>query len=245
MPDLPTDSPPPTPSSPDSALEEFLYIVTHDLRAGFRAFDTIPDWIREDMGPLPAERRALVEGHLDMLKTQAKRCNRMLLDLRDYSRIGRMADPPEDHPVAALLEAAEQRVPLPDGFTLALHGDGVLTGPANELTQLFAALLSNSLKHHDRAHGQISVTVSGAGPRRRVVFADDGPGIPARLREAVFIPLRTLRPRDDCEGSGMGLTIARKIVQRLGGEIEVLDGGDARGATLVFTLPGHATPRIN
>ena len=72
-----------------------------------------------------------------------------------------------------------------------------------------------------------------------LTVSDDGPGIPPQFREAVFDPLRTLKPRDVCEGSGMGLAIARKIVTRLGGTISLAETEGTRGTTVSFTLPGH------
>ncbi|MBR9763522.1 MAG: HAMP domain-containing histidine kinase [Rhodobacteraceae bacterium] len=236
------------PASADAELEQFLYVITHDLRAAFRAFQTLPDWIREDMGPLPADRAATVDGHIDMLVAQASRCDRMLLDLRDYSRIGRCADSPAEHALDDLIGRALVRAPLPSGFTLTVEGGGMLHGPANELVLLLCCLISNAVKHHDSDRGALSLRVAGGGPMRRCEFSDDGPGIPPRFHEAVFDMLRTLRPRDQCEGSGMGLAIARRIVTRLGGAIAITDTGTTRGTTLSFTLPGRnpeVPPRMN
>uniref|UniRef100_UPI0004943591 sensor histidine kinase n=1 Tax=Oceanicola sp. S124 TaxID=1042378 RepID=UPI0004943591 len=167
------------------------------------------------------------------------------LDLRDYSRIGRRADQPGDHSLDDILGRALRRAPMPDGFSLSVHGGGSLHGPANELTLLFAALISNAVKHHDRGHGAITLSL-GPGPMRPCEFSDDGPGIPPRFHEPVFDMLRTLRPRDQCEGSGMGLPIARRIVTRLGGEIAIKPATTSeqrRGTTVAFTLPGQAPDR--
>lgn len=234
---LPPRSTQPAPAPAE--LEEFLYIITHDLRAAFRAFQTIPEWIEEDMGPLPPDRATAVESHLAMLMTQARRCDRMLLDLRDYSRVGRRADSDDQHGVEDLLTRALSQSPLAQGFSLSIEGGGLLSGPGNELALLFSALLSNAVKHHDRDRGKITLRVAGAGPMRQLEFSDDGPGIPPQFREAVFDPLRTLKPRDVCEGSGMGLAIARKIVTRLGGTISLAETEGTRGTTVSFTLPGH------
>ncbi|MCA1337140.1 sensor histidine kinase [Pseudooceanicola marinus] len=262
----------PADRDPAAGMEEFIYIITHDLRASFRAFHTIPEWIREDMGPLPPEREAIVAEHLDLLTTQAARADRMLLDLRDFSRIGRLADPIGAHPLEEVLDRASQISPFPDRASLQVTGSATLTGPGNELAMLFAALLSNAVKHHDRDQVRIRLSLADDGPLLRLTLDDDGPGIPTRFREAVFAPLRTLRPRDQCEGSGMGLAIARKIVTRLGGEIHIAPPEDAdpegprpakatvetvvdqatappRGTRVVFTLPGQMEdpppPRLN
>lgn len=228
---------------PQDELERFLYIITHDLRATFRAFQTLPDWIREDMGPLPPDRAEAVGGHLDMLTTQAARCDRMLLDLRDYSRVGRHAEPTTDHAVDEVIDRALALADLPGGMDVQVEGDGLLKGPGNELAMLFAALLSNASKHHDRETGEVRITVAGTGPLRQVTVADDGPGIPARFHEAVFDLLRTLRPRDECEGSGMGLATARKITERLGGRISIRDTDAPRGTIVALTLPGSDPDR--
>ena len=262
----------PADRDPAAEMEEFIYIITHDLRASFRAFHTIPEWIREDIGPLPPEREAIVAEHLDLLTAQADRADRMLLDLRDFSRIGRLADPIGPHPLEEVLDRACQISPLPDRASLQVTGGATLSGPGNELAMLFAALLSNAVKHHDREQVRIRLSLARDGPLLRLTLDDDGPGIPARFREAVFAPLRTLRPRDQCEGSGMGLATARKIVSRLGGEIHieppegvppeaprlgeatvesVVDRAPAspRGTRVVFTLPGQMDdpppPRLN
>jgi signal transduction histidine kinase len=220
-------------------VEELLYVLTHDLRTGFRAILTIPDFIEEDLTPLPEPQQRMLAEHLEMLRIQARRCDRMLLDLRDYSRIGRMAAPTEDHRLSDIISRSLSTAPLPDGFTLSIRGTASLSGPGNELAQLFGALLSNSVKHHDMTTGHIDITAIAKDQMVRIIVADDGPGIPSRFRTAVFDMLRTLRPRDDCEGSGIGLTLARKIVCNLGGTIEVIDSQDARGTAISLTLPGH------
>lgn len=237
---------PDTTPSPQDELEQLLYIITHDLRAGFRAFRTIPDWIAEDLSPLPPDRQALLDGHIAMLRTQAERCDRMLVDLRTFSRVGRCADPDADHPLRPILTEASGLVPLPDSFTLHCDHEAILRGPRNEFIELFTALLSNAVKHHDHTAGHIALhlTAGQSGPaqprpRVQVIVSDDGPGIPARFHEVVFDLLRTLRPRDDCEGSGMGLAVARKIVTNLGGTIAIHDTGAARGTFIAFSLPGH------
>ncbi|NIZ11199.1 ATP-binding protein [Pseudooceanicola sp. HF7] len=240
--DAVTDPPGPETSGKTASdeVEDLIYVITHDLRGTFRAIQIIPDFLAEDLSPLPEGKQELLESHVAMLKTMAQRCDRMLVDLRDYSRVGRCADPPGDHAIAPLLQETTQRHPLPPGFRLTLTGAGILTGPRNELSQLFAVLLSNAVKHHDRDSGLIEVSVTSQGPLRRISIRDDGPGIRPDLREKAFGILSTLKSRDTCEGSGMGLPIARKIVTRLGGTIDIADSQGARGTEITFTLPGHA-----
>jgi len=101
---------------------------------------------------------------------------------------------------------------------------------------VFHNLMANALKHHDRAAGTISVTVQELGEHWRFVVEDDGPGIPIEYRQAVFEMFRTLRPRDEVEGSGMGLALVRRIVGRMGGECGI-EGPEGRGARFWFDWP--------
>lgn len=234
-PDNLSAAPPPPPPMDD--FEELLYILSHDLRTGIRAVLTIPDFIEEDLASLPDPQQSILAEHLEMLRIQARRCDRMLLDLRDFSRIGRLADPIGDYSIADILARCRETAPLPDGFSLSVHGDAVLSGPPNELIMLFKALLSNCVKHHDMDTGHIDISIATMGRMTRIIVADDGPGIPSRFRRDVFTMLRTLRSRDECEGSGVGLTLARKVVTALRGTIEVLDGGDTRGTAIALMLP--------
>ena len=69
------------------------------------------------------------------------------------------------------------------------------------------------------------------------VVTDDGAGIPEQFRERVFGMFQTLRPRDEVEGSGMGLAIVRKLVERQGGKVWLTEGREGRGLSVHFTWP--------
>ena len=99
-------------------------------------------------------------------------------------------------------------------------------------------LVGNAIKHHDRpAEGNIRVEASPSGNVVEFAVIDDGPGIPEQFRERVFGMFQTLRPRDEVEGSGMGLAIVRKLVDRQGGKVWLADGPGGRGLAVHFTWP--------
>ncbi|MHC9234279.1 sensor histidine kinase [Pseudooceanicola sp. 502str34] len=225
-------------SASEDPAETFIYHVTHDLRACFRAMKVIPEWFCEDLEKSAPEALTLVRPHLDMLATQARRGDTILLDLREYSRVGRLSDPATSLTLAALLEEAITLAEVPATFNVEpwLEAPRV-HGPRNDLLRLFKALLENAVRHHDRDSGQIWVISEPDGARVSLQVMDDGPGIPERFHERVFQLLTTLKPRDTCEGSGVGLALARKIVEQSGGTISLVGTGSRRGCCFTFSLP--------
>jgi two-component system sensor kinase FixL len=90
------------------------------------------------------------------------------------------------------------------------------------LQQVFFNLIGNAIKHHDKAEKHIAVSVQDDGESYLFTVADDGPGIPKQYAGKVFEMFQTLRPRDQVEGSGMGLAIVRKHVVAMGGHIDLV-----------------------
>jgi signal transduction histidine kinase len=103
------------------------------------------------------------------------------------------------------------------------------------LRQVLLNLITNAVKHHDRPDGTITVSAADAGELVEFTVSDDGPGIPGEFQERVFGMFQTLKPRDEVEGSGMGLAIIRKVVELQGGRISLESEG--RGCTFRFTWP--------
>jgi signal transduction histidine kinase len=98
-------------------------------------------------------------------------------------------------------------------------------------------LISNAVKHHDRGQGRI--VVRGGSDKSQAFFEiqDDGPGIAPEYHQRIFEMFTTLRSRDEVEGSGLGLALIKKVVERWGGTVSVASRPEQRGATFRFTLP--------
>jgi signal transduction histidine kinase len=116
----------------------------------------------------------------------------------------------------------------------------VIVGERLRLQQVFMNLVANAIKHHDRPDGRITVTCAdppaGGDHPGMVEFAvaDDGPGIEPQYHEKVFMIFQTLEARDKVEGTGVGLSVVRKIVESQGGSIR-LESEKGKGATFRFT----------
>ena len=216
-------------------LEQFAYSASHDLRAPLRVIDNASKWLEEDLAEhLTAETR----GHLDLVRRRVGRMDRLLGDLLEYARIGRT---PEREGIEivrgdALLNDIIALVSR-DGFTVEIGGGFAdIKVRKMPLQQVLMNLIGNAIKHHNSSEGHILVTVEDIGTRYAFAVKDDGPGIPAQYHVRIFKMFQTLRPKDQVEGSGMGLALVRKWVEFLGGTIEI-DSAEGQGSTFRFTFP--------
>jgi signal transduction histidine kinase len=101
-------------------------------------------------------------------------------------------------------------------------------------------LVSNAIKHHDKPSGTVLISSAVREEMVEFVVADDGPGIDPIFHERIFQMFQTLRPRDQVEGSGMGLAVVQKIIESVGGTISV-ESELGKGSTFHFTWPRHFT----
>jgi len=214
-------------------LERFAYAASHDLRAPLRAMIQLTEWItEEDLTRLGARS----QGYLRLLESRARRMETLLVDLLEYSRVGRVAPEVTTVDVGSLLGEIAESAAQRGGFSTEVVGPlPVLTTCALPLRRVFMNLIDNAIKHHDRPRGSIRIAAVEAGLFVRFTVTDDGPGIPAQHHQRIFEMFQTLKPRDQVEGSGMGLSLVRKILESAGGEIGV--ESDGRGTTFWFTWP--------
>ncbi|MEQ3748117.1 MAG: HAMP domain-containing sensor histidine kinase [Celeribacter sp.] len=235
----------------NTEMERFIHVASHDLRAPLRALMVLPGWLRETITSLHGAVHEDLELDLREMEVQSQRMERLLCDLRTHARLGQEADPATDIDPAPLIRRAAAEIKLPDSFTLEILTPlPRLHCPPNGLLLLMQIVLSNAIKHHDSDHGTIRVSASQSDDTVHLLIEDDGPGIAAEYREKIFDMLFTLKPRDDVEGSGMGLATARKYTALAGGTIclpaQLDDQPRDAGATFCITLPaasGAAEPK--
>lgn len=170
----------------------------------------------------------------------AARMQRLIRDLLDYSRVASAgkklcATSSEDalsEALANLRTAIEERSaqvthdPLPD-----------VVADATQLTQLFQNLIGNALKYQDQGVPQVHVSSTKCGNRWMFSVRDNGLGIEAKYFEKIFGMFQRLHRREEFAGTGIGLAICRKIVERHGGVISV-ESQPGQGSTFRFALAG-------
>ena len=215
-------------------LDEFAFVASHDLRSPLQDIRSLAAWIADDLG---AEIPEASKRHLALLDERVGRMERLLEDLLDYSRVGRVVDAPCEFRLDEAVTDVVALVAPGPGFDVHFEGEApVLRTPRVPLDKVLRNLVGNAVKHHDRPSGRVIVTSSPDDVGRITVrVSDDGPGIPAEFQERVFRMFQTLRPRDQIEGSGMGLAFVKKTVEWFGGSVGIESAG--RGATVRFTWP--------
>ena len=219
-------------------LEQFAYVASHDLKAPLRAIELLVQWITEGLAGYDANN---VQENLGLLTKRTQRLNRLLDDLALRIRVPaeRWAPSHGGQPRAGARRGAAAE-PAADHLDLD-------RGQAARVQDLSGAARAGVPQSHrqrrqapSRARkGRIVVSCEEQGDRYVFAVADDGEGIPAEYAERVFEMFQTLKPRDQVEGSGMGLAIVNRIVQWQGGRVWFEPAPGGRGTVFKFQWKKH------
>ncbi|WP_175498467.1 sensor histidine kinase [Sulfitobacter marinus] len=215
--------------------DAFVSHFVHDLRACLRAVETLPDWIKEDLEENVENVPKEVYQYLTGIQVSARRADRLLSDVRELCEMDKATDPVEEVDLREAVETFLQRCEQPEGISIDVNlTEQRCALPRGSFDKVMAGLLCNSVKHHNGPVGTIFITnidTNGA-----LLIGDDGDGIAEQFRDSVFDPFITLKPRDVVEGSGMGLTIARRRVEDWGGTLRVVTRPEVKGAVFEVTF---------
>jgi PAS domain S-box-containing protein len=223
-------------------LEEFAYVASHDLQEPLRKIQAYGSRLRDKARDrLDDENR----DRLDRVMSSAGRMSKLIDDLLAYSRVTSRAKA-----FAAVdLNAALADVLEDLAVRVEQSGAAVTTGPmptlpadASQMRQLFQNLIGNALKfHREGVPPEVSVTAARAEAGWAITVADNGIGFENRHAGRIFQVFQRLHGRDEYEGTGVGLAVCKKIVERHGGTITAA-GRPGEGATFVVTLPAGDRP---
>ena len=215
-------------------LDQFAYVASHDLKAPLRAVDNLAQWVVEDLGTNVPQETAR---HLKLMQQRVLRMEGLLDDLLQYSRAGRYEYQVEMVDCGVLVEEVIQLLAPPKTFTIEV----VSALPTFEtfkvpLLQTFQNLIGNAIKHHSKKDGHVRIDVVDAGNWWQFSIEDDGPGIAPEYQEKVFEMFKKLQSSDEVEGSGMGLSVVKKVIESFGGCIRLISE-EGQGSRFEFTWP--------
>ena len=215
-------------------LNRFAHVVSHDLKAPLRAVSNLSQWIEDDLeGLLPAD----TQYQMTLLRHRVDRMAATIDGLLDYACIGQSSTLPEEFSVAELLTEAIDSLAPPPAFSIVISSHlPTLTTHRLRLFQVFANLIGNAIKHHDRSDGSLHISGKDCGDLYEFTLTDDGPGIDPEHHEKIFAIFQSINPQNSPDSTGIGLSIVKKIVETEGGTIR-LESQLGQGATFYFTWP--------
>lgn len=219
-------------------LEQFSYAASHDLKEPLRKISISLDLVQREAGDALQEKP---RAWLEQARTSARRLTNLTSDLLEYARAARaheesLTQVPLDEALSEALESlalelSETRAEIARG---ALP---VVRGHRAQLRQLFQNLVDNAVKF--RADGRaprVEIAARREGRFWHVRVSDNGIGIEEPYLDQVFVVFKRLHPADLYPGSGVGLALAKRVVERHGGAISA-SSRPGEGTTFTFTLP--------
>ena len=222
-------------------LQQFAYVASHDLQEPLRMVASFTQLLaRRYQGKLDKDADEFIGFAVDGVN----RMQRLIQDLLEYSRVGTRGHDFKPVPAGQALARALANLQLRVEETGASIIQGKLPavlGDETQLTQLFQNLVGNALKFHGASAPRVLVEAERQGPVWRFTVEDNGMGIEPQYHERIFIIFQRLHAKEEYPGTGIGLAICKKIVERHGGRIG-LDSQPGQGTTFWFTLPALATP---
>ncbi|MEU0303173.1 ATP-binding protein [Streptomyces sp. NPDC006175] len=222
----------------NSELEQFAYVASHDLQEPLRKVASFCQLLEKRYSAQLDDRG---RQYIDFAVDGAKRMQVLINDLLTFSRVGRVQQSWKPVDLDAALDRALANI------TLAVEESGAvlvredplpeLLGDPTSLTMVWQNLVGNAVKFRRRdVPCRITVTCVREGDDWHLTVADNGIGIPPEFADKVFVIFQRLHARDEYEGTGIGLSLCRKIIEFHGGRIW-LDPEPAEGTLIHFTLP--------
>jgi PAS domain S-box-containing protein len=221
----------------NAELEQFAYVASHDLQEPLRMVTSFTQLLsRRYAGKLDADADEFIGYAVD----GSLRMQELINDLLTYSRVGTRALTLQAVDTAELVDQVlgDLSRAIQDAHGTVARGDlPMVRGDLTQLRQLFQNLIANAVKfHRPGVPPEVCVAASPSGGKWQFSVSDNGIGIERQYLERIFVLFQRLHSRAEYPGTGIGLAICKKIVERHGGEIQVRSEF-GHGTTFLFTLP--------
>ena len=224
----------------NAELEKFSYSVSHDLRAPLRAIDGFARALHEDHGStLNADGQRL----LGVIRDSAQRMGQLIDALLNFSRVGRQALVTTSVDLTAQAESVVdelRRTANGVAVEVTIHPLPTVAGDATLLRLVLANLIGNAFKFsRNRSHPRVEIGARREGSEVTCYVKDNGAGFDMRFKDKLFGVFQRLHHVEEFEGTGVGLALAQRIIDRHDGRIWA-EGKLNEGATFYFALPNAA-----
>jgi PAS domain S-box-containing protein len=222
-------------------LQEFAYIASHDLQEPLRKVLAFGDRLASKYGDLLDDTG---RDYLKRMRDASQRMQTLINDLLSFSRVSTRAQPFTEVDLNSLAQEVvsdlEYQIDRTNGYVM-IEKLPVIEADRTQMHQLLQNLITNALKfHQDGKPPTIQVSAQILDGHCQVQVKDNGIGFEIQYLDRIFKPFQRLHNRQEYEGSGMGLAICRRIVERHGGEITAMSA-PGEGSTFIVTLPIYQT----
>ena len=214
-------------------LQDFVHVAAHDLKTPVRGIGTLADWIVSDYGEKFDEQG---REQVRLLKSRVVRIDQLIDGMLQFSKLARTRQNEEQVNLNMLAAEVIKKIRPADNIEIAVDSLPTVTCEYENIAQVFQNLLSNAVTFMDKPKGLIKVGCVEQGDFWRFYINDNGPGIEKKHFERIFRIFQTLPRKDEPETAGIGLAVARKIIELYGGKIWV-ESHLGSGSTFFFTLP--------
>jgi PAS domain S-box-containing protein len=217
-------------------LQQFAYVASHDLQEPLRTVSSFCDLLKQDSsGKLSTSS----EKYLEAILVGAARMQQLVKDLLLYSRLEHQGKPlvPIDSTLALKQATYALQTAIDESGVQVTHDPlPAVKGDVVQLSLLFQNLIFNAIKFHSDKPPTIHVSAQRKDGFWQFAVSDNGIGIDPKYAERIFVIFKQLHPRSKYSGTGIGLAVCKRIVERHGGEITV-ESKIGQGATFLFTIP--------
>jgi light-regulated signal transduction histidine kinase (bacteriophytochrome) len=226
----------------NAELEQFAYVASHDLQEPLRMVVNYSELLAQRYRGRLDEK---ADKYIHYASDGARRMQQLVSDLLSFSRVGSQGQ--KLRRVSALevvrsVVASLQAVVTEASATVEVGPLPEVMADEGQLQQVFQNLISNALKFRGESAPRVRVFAEATGPSVRFAVADNGLGLELQYVPRIFQMFQRLHPVGKYAGSGIGLAIAKRIVERHGGLITV-ESELGRGSTFFFTMPAVPEPR--
>jgi PAS domain S-box-containing protein len=218
-------------------LQEFAYIASHDLQEPSRKVLAFSDRLANKYGSVLDETG---RDYLKRMRDASQRMQTLINDLLTFSRVSTRTQP---FSAVDLNELAKEVVSDLEyqidrtGGSVELGQLPIIEADTTQMHQLLQNLINNALKfHREDKPPQVQVSAENTSTTCHLMVKDNGIGFDEQYLDRIFKPFQRLHGREEYEGSGMGLAICRRIVERHGGELTA-NSVEGEGSTFIVTLP--------